>query len=117
MRLVFVRLIPRCIRRVSSKFLAFDGELHYGGPVLLRMGSRMVAGSTAGVHGRSVRESRVDWIQTVLPLGLMLNASPPRLTVGAQNSGPVRWNHQYSRQLPRGNASTVDGCEDERTIE
>src|SRR5690625_6828844 len=38
MRLVFVRLIPRCIRRVSSKFLAFDGELHYGGPVLLRTG-------------------------------------------------------------------------------
>lgn len=75
----------------------------------------MVAGSTAGVHGRSVRERRVAWIQTSLQLGLILGRSPPRLTVGAQNSGPDRWNDQYSRQLPRGNASTVDGCEDERT--
>src|SRR5699024_9750003 len=78
------------------------------------LGSRMVAGSTAGVHGRSVRERRVAWIQTSLQLGLILGRSPPRLTVGAQNSGPDRWNDQYSRQLPRGNGSSVDHGADKR---
>src|SRR5699024_2612898 len=68
----------------------------------------MVAGSTAGVHGRSVRERRVAWIQTSLQLGLILGRGPPRVAAGAQTSGPDRRNDRDGRQLPRGNGPSVE---------